>query len=98
MELEHDGYVWPDITFIEGLGPTFNGTLGALNFDMITGVLDNSRYPVLQCSLNRVFDSDGNVIYEDEHPMRPTNNSYGYMPTVREDRTWEDRSYGGRPN
>lgn len=98
MQLEHDGYVWPDITFIEGLGPTFNGTLGALNFDMITGVPDNSRYPVLQCSLNRVFDPDGNVIYEDEYPMRPTNNSYGYMPTVREDRTWEYRSYGGRPN
>ncbi|MDE6393532.1 MAG: hypothetical protein K2L59_09740 [Muribaculaceae bacterium] len=98
MHIEQDGFTWPEISFIEGIGPTFNGTVGSINFDMITGIPDNSREPALQCTLNRVFDSEGNVIYEKENAWYPSDNTYGYQPTVRDGRVWEYRSYGGHPD
>ncbi len=98
MRFDSSNFPIPEMEFIEGIGPTFNGTPGILNFYMITGIPDNSRYPLLQCTLNRVFDSEGNVIYEKENAWYPSDNTYGYQPTVRDGRVWEYRSYGGHPD
>ena len=79
---------WIDMDVIEGIGPTFNGTLGALNFTMISGVPDNSRYPMLQCRLNRVFDGEGNVVYERKDAWYPEKDIYEGMPLLKVGKVW----------
>ena len=60
--------VYKDSFFlIEGIGVTENGSLGLYFLDQMTGMADNSWYAGIQSRLERVYDGDGNVIYDTNH-------------------------------
>ena len=92
MQLENED-LWLDMDVIEGIGPTFNGTLGALNFKMISGIPDNRRYPMLHCRLNRVFDGEGNVVYERKDAWYPEKDLYEGMPLLKVGKVWVWNGY-----
>lgn len=74
--------------FIEGIGTTCNGILPAPNMDSVSGVWDNTKEASIQSWLNRVFDSEGNVIYNSKEPTAPPANC-GYAPIIEEGKVWQ---------
>jgi len=62
--------VYQDIFFIiEGIGVSYNGSLGYYFLDQMTGMADNRWNPGVQSYLERVYDGNGNVIYIREDSM-----------------------------
>jgi opacity protein-like surface antigen len=58
------------IDFIEGLGVTWNGSIGKFTIAMVTAInWINDYEPGFQSSLVRVYNSDGTVIYGDDSPV-----------------------------
>lgn len=58
------GAYYQDLFFIiEGIGVTYNGSLGYYYLAEMTGMADNRWEPGVQSRLERVYDGNGNVIY-----------------------------------
>ncbi len=87
FESEEDHSLLNHISFIEGLGVTYNGSLASFDMRLISGLGNSYEEPKYEAGINRVLDLDGNVVYQREGAICPPTPTY--VPMIREDRVWE---------